>query len=112
VNSANARKPEPWSVDRWGRLLSGLSILALTALGIFHHPAWLIGTLLSSGSLVLTALTGRCAIHDLLMRLGAKEREDIFLPGGLVRPEAAPKLKDSCFWNEPGAHQPSTASRR
>lgn len=75
----------PWSVDRWGRLLAGFGILLLTALGIFHHPAWLIGTLLASSNLVVAALSDRCPIHDLLIRLGAKEREDLFIPGGSVR---------------------------
>jgi hypothetical protein len=36
---------------------------------------------------VVTSLTNRCPLHDLLMRLGAKEREALFLPSGLVRPE-------------------------
>lgn len=77
----------PWSVDRWGRFLAGAGILATTTLGIAHHPAWLLGTLLASLNLVVTSLTDRCPLHDLLIRLGAKEREDLFLPGGLFRPE-------------------------
>lgn len=64
-------------------------MLTLTVLGIVHHPAWFIGALLSSSSLVVTALTDRCLMHDLLIRLGAKEREDLFLPGGKLRHDAA-----------------------
>jgi hypothetical protein len=84
TGNASSRK-QPWSVDRWGRLLAGIGTLTLTALGIFHHPAWLIGTLLASANLVVTSLSNRCPLHNLLIRLGAKEREDLFLPGGSVR---------------------------
>src|SRR5690349_19630908 len=77
----------PWSVDRWGRLIAGFGILLLTTLGVLHHRAWLVGTLLTSANLAFTALTNRCFFHDLLIRLGAKEREDLFLPGGAIRPE-------------------------
>ncbi len=92
-NASMDRNPEfvkrPWSVDRWGRLLAGSSILLMTALGVVHHPAWLIGTLLASVNFVITSLTNRCVLHDLLIWAGAKEREDLFLPGGSVRPECA-----------------------
>ena len=88
TGAATEQTPRPWSVDRWGRFLSGGAILVLTVLGIAHHPAWFAGALLASSSLVVTALTDRCLIHDLLIRLGAKEREDLFLPGGKVRRDA------------------------
>ena len=77
-----------WSVDRWGRLLAGAGILLMTTLGISHHSAWLSGTLFMSINLVITALIDRCPLHDLLIRLGAKERENLYLPGGSVRPQA------------------------
>jgi hypothetical protein len=79
---------KPWAVDRWGRLLAGLSVLVLTLLGILHRPEWLIGTLLVSIGLLASALTDRCLMHDLLLRMGAREREDLFLPGGSVRTDA------------------------
>jgi DUF2892 family protein len=82
----------PWSVDRWGRLLAGCGILLTTALSIFHHPAWLAGTLLAAGNLVITSLTNRCPLHDLLIWLGAQEREDLYLPGGSVRPQVVREL--------------------
>lgn len=82
----------PWSVDRWGRLLAGFGILLLTALGLLHHTAWLAGTLLASSNLVITSLTNRCPLHDLLIRLGAQEREDLYLPGGSVRPQVVREL--------------------
>ena len=80
-----APRREPWSVDRWGRLLAGASTLLFTALGLLHHPLWLLGTLAGAANLVVTALSGRCMLHDLLIRLGAREREDLFLPGGRIR---------------------------
>lgn len=82
-----APRREPWSVDRWGRLLAGASTLLFTALGLVHHPLWLLGTLAGAANLVVTALSGRCMLRNLLVRLGAREREDLFLPGGRIRPE-------------------------
>lgn len=87
---ASARLPaaapaRPWEVARWGRLLAGAATLAFTALGLLHHPAWLLGTLGVSFQLVLTALTDRCPLRDTLLKLGCKEREDLFEPGGDIR---------------------------
>ena len=78
---------QPWSVDRWGRLLAGSSTLLFTAMGLLHDPMWLAGTLLGAANLVVTALTGHCVLRNLLVRLGAREREDLYLPGGRIRPE-------------------------
>ncbi len=79
----------PWPVDRWGRLLSGGSMVGLAALTLLVHPAWAWGGLLVAANLVFTSLTDRCPLHDLLIRLGAREREDIFYPGGALRVEVA-----------------------
>ena len=76
-----------WSVDRWGRLLVGVVVVAGVVLGLLHHPAWLIMLLLLAGNLIVTSFTDRCVVHDTLIRLGAREREDLFLPGGSPRPE-------------------------
>ena len=86
----------PWSVDRWGRLFSGSGVLLLTTLGILHHPAWLLGSLLVSINLVFASLSDYCLLHDILIRLGAKEREDLFLPGGIVRPDVARPNRNVC----------------
>ena len=89
--SARLQKPDtvaktvPWSVDRWGRLLAGSGIMLATTLGILHNPAWLGLALLSSGNLVLTSITDHCVLRNTLLRLGAREREDLFLPGGVPR---------------------------
>lgn len=84
--STSARKTAaPWEVARWGRLLAGAASLGFTTLGLLHHPAWLLGTLFVSFQLVVTALTDRCPMRDTLLKLGCKEREDLFEPGGRVR---------------------------
>ena len=77
----------PWSVDRWGRLLSGVMLFACTLLGILIHPWWFGAALCVSASLVFSAVTDRCAVRAALIRLGAREREDLFLPGGQCRRE-------------------------
>lgn len=78
-------KDVPWSVDRWGRLIAGASVLVCTALGLLHHQLWLVGSLMCAFNLVLTSFTDRCAVRALLRRLGAREREDLFVPGGAPR---------------------------
>ena len=84
-----ARRPgrpgNPWSVDRWGRLLAGSVVLVFGLLGLLHHPLWCGAVIAVAGSLILTSLTDRCMVHDLLIKLGAREREDLFFPGGRVR---------------------------
>ena len=85
--SREAPTRRPWEVARWGRLLAGAGVLLFTALSLLHHPAWLAGTLAVAGNLVVTALTDHCVMRNQLLRLGAKEREDLYLPGGAVREE-------------------------
>ena len=80
-------KREPWSVDRWGRLMAGSTVLLATGLGVFVHPAWLLVTGFSALNLIITSLTGSCPLNKILIRLGAREREDLFWPGGEPRIE-------------------------
>lgn len=75
----------PWEVARWGRLLAGCGVMISTILALIHHPAWLTGALFIAVNLVLTSLTDKCPLHDLLVRWGTKEREDLFFPGGEIR---------------------------
>lgn len=70
---------EKWSVDRYGRLLSGSVIFLFSALGLIN-PIWYLGSLATGTLLVITSLTNKCLLHDFLIHLGAKEREDLFLP--------------------------------
>ncbi len=93
----------PWSVDRYGRLLAGLGIMLFTLMGLLLHPLWLLATLFSAINLILTSITDRCPIKSLLLRMGAKEREDLFLPGGTIRthPSPEPALRRSKTEGEP-----------
>lgn len=75
----------PWEVARWGRLLAGAGVLLFATLGLYLDPLWNLGTLFIAANLFVTALTDRCPVRDTLLRLGAKEREDLFQPGGRVR---------------------------
>lgn len=79
----------PWEVARWGRLLAGSSMLAFTALGLLHHQAWFVGAMVVSLNLVVTSLTDHCPLRNALLQFGLREREDLFLPGGLVRSEVS-----------------------
>jgi hypothetical protein len=88
LRAENVAIRRPWEVARWGRLLAGSGVLFFTVLGLLHHTAWLGGALAVSVHLIVTSLTDRCPIREVLLRLGAKEREDLFLPGGRVRSEA------------------------
>ncbi len=82
----------PWSIDRYGRLIAGLSILFCTALSILHSTWWMWGALACGANLLITSLTDRCVLKALLLRLGAREREDIFLPGGRLRPNKSREI--------------------
>lgn len=83
--AADGNEGRPWSVDRWGRLLAGASTLLFAGLALAHHPWWTLGAVAVGGNLLLTSITDHCPLHDLLIRLGAREREDLFYPGGGVR---------------------------
>jgi hypothetical protein len=74
-------------------MIVGCSVLLFAALGLLHNPLWLAGNLLTAVILIVTSLTDRCVLHDFLIRLGVKEREEIFLPGGALRPEVQDALK-------------------
>ncbi|MCK6474500.1 MAG: DUF2892 domain-containing protein [Planctomycetes bacterium] len=75
----------PWSAERWGRFLAGCSVLGFSILGLAVHPYFLAGTLLAAANLIVTSLTDRCPLRALLLRMGVKEREDLYLPGGRPR---------------------------
>lgn len=85
AKSFKTRSKAPWSVDRYGRLIAGISVLMFSLLSVLHHPFWIVCTLFSSANLILTSLTDVCLVRNFLLRLGAKEREDLFHPGGSIR---------------------------
>ncbi|MBL4869272.1 MAG: hypothetical protein JKY67_23155 [Pseudomonadales bacterium] len=73
-----------WSVDRYGRLISGF-LISIFLLMSMYNPYWNLGALVVSLSLVLTSISDKCIVHDFLIQLGAKDREDIFLSGGKLK---------------------------
>lgn len=82
----------PWSVDRWGRLLAGVGTLLCLALAQLVSPWFLLGIAATALNLVVTSFTDACALRNTLIRLGAREREELFAPGGAVRGEQAVRL--------------------
>jgi hypothetical protein len=61
-------------------------VLCFWGLAHTHHPWWGFGTFAVALNLVVTSLTDRCVARALLHRLGVREREDLFLPGGVPKP--------------------------
>ena len=51
-------------------MLAGISLLAALALGYLHHPSWLALGALGALNLAVSAVTDRCAVKTLLIRLG------------------------------------------
>lgn len=75
----------PWDVDRWGRLLVGVVALSGSVLAAVHHHAWLALVMVQAVGLIVTSITDRCLVRALVLRLGARRREDLFFPGGQPR---------------------------
>jgi hypothetical protein len=63
--------------ERAGRVVAGVSLLGSLALGYFHHPAWLLLTAGTAANLVLSGLTDRCAVKNLLIRIGFPGERDV-----------------------------------
>lgn len=76
-----------WSVDRIGRLLSGIGILFCSLIGFTFHQLGFLFIVVISLHLIISSLSDSCVLHDLLIRLGAKEREELYNSNGM------PKLK-------------------
>ncbi|MCW8131589.1 MAG: methyltransferase domain-containing protein [Planctomycetota bacterium] len=89
-----------WTTDRWGRLISGASVIAFVLPEVC--TAWtplLLCALAAGAASAGSALAGWCPFHELLKWLGAKDREEVFAEGlracaGLAR-EQAPAQKAS-----------------
>ena len=67
----------PVTHERLGRALAGGAVLICLTLGWLLHPIWLIGAALTSGNLILSAITDRCAVRSLLIRLGLPGERDV-----------------------------------
>lgn len=75
-------KTEVWSVDRIGRLISGALNTLFLLLGIFANTYFLYFLIFLNLNSIFTTLTDSCPFQKLLLRLGAKEREELFHPDG------------------------------
>ena len=65
-----------WSTDRTGRLLAGASVALVVSLAAVHSPWWLLACAPICINLMQSAITDRCVVKDLLIRLGLPtERE-------------------------------------
>jgi hypothetical protein len=69
--------PRQFTHERAGRLLAGLSVVFLTALGYFHHPLWMLGLVGTAMNLILSSMTDRCVVKNLLIRLGLPGERDL-----------------------------------
>jgi hypothetical protein len=78
-----------WYVDRIGRLTSGIAILGFSVMAILVDPAWLWAVAAIGIHLTLASIINLCPFHWLYVRMGAVEREDVYLPGGI--PRASPQ---------------------
>lgn len=81
-NEKGQGSPSVWSVDRIGRLIVGILnlLLLIAVLKISYY--FLIGICLINLNLIFTSLTDKCPMRNLLIKLGAKEREKFFNASG------------------------------
>jgi hypothetical protein len=63
--------------DRLGRLLAGLSILVALTLAHFVSPWFLLAAVGTGLNLVFSGITDRCAIRNLMIRLGIPGERDL-----------------------------------
>ncbi len=66
-----------WSHERVGRLLAGAGVLFFSALAWLANPAWIIAIILIALNLTQSAVTERCGVKSLLIRLGFKGERDL-----------------------------------
>ncbi|MBA4388426.1 MAG: hypothetical protein C0404_10630 [Verrucomicrobia bacterium] len=66
------------SCERVGRILAGLGFVIGTVLGYLHHPAWLFALGLGTAfNLILSGITDKCAVKNLLLHLGFPSERDL-----------------------------------
>ncbi|MFH1024404.1 MAG: DUF2892 domain-containing protein [Planctomycetota bacterium] len=63
--------------ERTGRILAGVSVAGAVALGYFHHPLWLLAAVGTGLNLVLSGITDRCVVKNLLVRMGFPGERDL-----------------------------------
>jgi len=65
-----------WSIDRQVRFVSGVLVLVGIALGFCLHPNWLLFSVLVSLGMIVSAVTGSCALGGLLGLLPCNRRRE------------------------------------
>lgn len=65
------------SNERVGRLLAGLTIVALSLLARFQSPLWLIGMVMVGVNLAQSGVTEQCLIKRVLLALGFRCERDL-----------------------------------
>lgn len=68
-----------WSVDRIGRLFIGIVNVLLILATWYISNYFILGLCFINLNLVFSSLTDFCPFRNFLKKLGAKEREEIFL---------------------------------
>lgn len=65
-----------WSIDRQVRFVSGVLVLLGIMLGFCFHPNWLLFSVLVSLGMIISAVTGSCALGVILGLLPCNRRRD------------------------------------
>ncbi len=63
--------------ERAGRILAGISVAVAAALAYFHHPLWMLAAGGIALNLILSGITDRCVVKDLLIRMGLPGERDL-----------------------------------
>jgi Inner membrane protein YgaP-like, transmembrane domain len=69
--------------ERAGRLLAGISVAGVSALAWFHNPCWLLALAGIGLNLAMSAVTGKCAVKTLLVRLGLPGERELGVAEGM-----------------------------
>ena len=71
-----------WSMERIGRLITGVITAFFLLAGLLMHPLFLYLLLILSFHSIYTTITDSCPFEKLLRRIGGKQREELFQPNG------------------------------
>jgi hypothetical protein len=65
------------SNEQMGRVIAGLSVGLVVALGTFHHTWWYVALVGIGANLVVSGVTNRCPFRTLLLHLGFPLERDL-----------------------------------
>ncbi|MFZ2652134.1 MAG: DUF2892 domain-containing protein [Burkholderiaceae bacterium] len=65
---------DSWYIERSVWFIAGAVLLGATALAAVLHPLWVLGVVAAALSSIVVALTGFCAVGNVLARLGFQPR--------------------------------------